>query len=415
MSPEPHPDFDANELPPWEPEAGAELLDDVACFIRRFIAFPSDHDLVAVVLWTAHTHALDAFDSTPRLAMLSPEPGSGKTRVLEVLEVLVPAPMHVLNASAPAIFRTIATERPTLLLDEVDALWGNRGNESAEDLRALLNAGHRAGATIPRCVGPTHAVAKFPVYAAVALAGLGDLPDTLMTRSIVIRMRRRAQDEAVEWFRHRSAEPVGHALRDRLSTWTKVVNDQLDGAWPEMPDGIVDRPADTWEALLAIADAAGGHWPDIARSACVALTKVVANRDASLGVRLLADLRSIFGEEEVMATQTILDRLHAMDEAPWGDLRGKPLDARGLSRRLGKYGISSTKVWAGTALRGYRRDDLWDAWTRYLPSQELEGAEGTEGTAPHLPHLPHLPFPEEPDAPPLPDGEPPADDEAYAS
>jgi hypothetical protein len=130
------------------------------------------------------------------LALLSPEPGSGKTRTLEVLEDLVPAPMHVLSASTAAIFRTIEVEQPTLLLDEVDAIFGRRGkDDNNEDLRALLNAGHRIGATIPRCVGPSHEVRRFPVYAAVALAGLGDLPDTLMTRSVVIRMRRRAPGE----------------------------------------------------------------------------------------------------------------------------------------------------------------------------------------------------------------------------
>lgn len=393
-------DFDPNERDPWDPEGGADLLDEVAAFMRRFLALPSEHALAAAVLWTAHTHCLDAFDSTPRLAMLSPEPGSGKTRVLEVLEVLVPKPMHVLNASAPAIFRTIDAARPTLLLDEVDALWGNRGkDESAEDLRALLNAGHRAGATIPRCVGPKHEVTLFPVYAAVALAGLGDLPDTLMTRSVVIRMRRRAPGERVEPFRHRVAEPEGHKLRDRLAFWTDAAYSKMDGAWPDMPDGITDRPADTWEALLAVADAAGGHWPTTARTACVELCKVVASREASLGVKLLTDLRAIFGDEERVATETILERLHAMEEAPWGDLRGKPLDARGLARRLGAYDVSSTQVKVdGVKFRGYRREDLWDAWTRYLPSPEAVPPVPAVPDATEVPEVPQVPHAEEADA-----------------
>lgn len=379
MTPAAHPDF-IDEPAPWEAEAGPELLDDVRKFLRRFLALPSEHAYTAVALWIAHTHALDAFDSTPRLAMLSPEPGSGKTRVLEVLEVLVPKPMHVLNASPAAIFRTIEKARPTLLLDEVDALWGNRGkDDGAEDMRALLNAGHRAGATIPRCVGPQHAVTMFPVYCATALAGLGDLPDTLMTRSVIIRMRRRAPGEKVEPFRHRVVEPQGHRLRDRLAAWTDGVYPQLDGAWPEMPDGVTDRPADTWEALLAIADAAGGHWPDTARTACVELCKVVASREASLGVRLLTDLRIVFGDDDRLATETLLDRLHKLEEAPWSDLRGKPLDARGLARRLGAYDVTSTKVKIGDAsLRGYRREDLWDAWNRYLPDGSTEPPEPAE-------------------------------------
>lgn len=347
-----------------------DLLDQVVAFLRRFVAFPSEHHADAVALWVAHAHVLDAFESTPRLALLSPEPASGKTRTLEVVELLVPNPMHALSASPAPIFRSIEEDRPTLLFDEVDALFGRRGSDDgAEDLRGLLNAGHRTGATIPRCVGPRHDVRRFPVYAAAALAGLGDLPDTLMSRAVIIRMRRRAPGEDVEPFRHRVAAPEGHHLRDQLADWGAGVLDDLHGAWPEMPPGVADRSADCWEPLLALADAAGGHWPQTARAACVELVKVTESREASLGIRLLADLRHVFGGDDRLATETILDRLHKLEEAPWSDLRGRPLDARGLARRLGGYGIKPTQVkLAGEKYRGYRREDLYDAWVRYLPA-----------------------------------------------
>jgi hypothetical protein len=77
--------------------ATGALLDDVAAFLARFVAFPSDAALTAVTLWVAHAHAIDAFESTPRIAYLSPEPASGKTRALEVSELLVPNPMHAVN------------------------------------------------------------------------------------------------------------------------------------------------------------------------------------------------------------------------------------------------------------------------------------------------------------------------------
>jgi hypothetical protein len=366
---------------------GATLLDDVEAFLAEFVAFPTDHARVAVVLWTAHAHAVEAFESTPRLAFLSPEPGSGKTRALEVLELLTPRAMHVLSASAPAIFRSVEQARPTLLFDEVDAIFGRRGKDDAnEDLRALLNAGHRGGATIPRCVGPTHEVRQFPVYAAAALAGLGDLPDTLMSRSVVIRMRRRAPGEVVTPFRHRLASPRGHALGDRLAAWAADVEEQLHDAWPEMPAGVTDRPADVWEPLLAIADAAGEHWPDRGRAACQALARTSVSREASLGVRLLSDLRAVFGDEDRLGTETILERLHAIEEAPWSDLRGRPVDARGLAQRLGGFEIASVKVRIrDRSVRGYRREDLYDAWQRYcpaLPPEQVEQAEPRRSEAP---------------------------------
>jgi hypothetical protein len=361
---------------------GAALLDDVRTFVERFVAFPSVAALVAVVLWVAHAHLVLEGENTPRLAMLSPEPGSGKTRTLEVLELLVPNPMFALSASTPATFRSLMKAPRVLLFDEVDAIFGKRGtDDSAEDLRALLNAGHRRGATIPRCVGPTHDVVNFPVFAAAALAGLGDLPDTLMTRSVIIRMRRRLASEKVEPFRRRLHEPRGSELRCELAEWCATVGDQVGTAWPEMPDGVTDRPADVWEPLLAVADAAGGHWPESARAACVELVKVNESREASLGVKLLSDLRAVFGDADALSTETILVGLCEIEESPWADLRGKPLDARGLARRLRQYDIASVKVKVDNkALQGYRREHLWDAFARYLPptTQKAEPPEPPE-------------------------------------
>jgi hypothetical protein len=304
------------ELQAVQPTPGAALLDEVETFLARFVAFPTEAVRVAVTLWAAHAHLAAEGENTPRLALLSPEPGSGKTRVLEVLELLVPRPMHVLSASPAAVFRSIETERPTLLMDEVDAVFGRRGSDDgAEDLRGLLNAGHRAGATIPRCVGPQHTVKRFPVFAAVALAGLGDLPDTLMSRSVIVRMRRRAPGEKVTPFRHRVHAPEGVEIRDRLEEWAASVASYVGAAWPDMPPGVEDRPADVWEPLLAVADAAGGRWPERARVACVELVKVAENREASLGVRLLGDLRDVFADAVALPTETILERLCELEEA----------------------------------------------------------------------------------------------------
>lgn len=356
-------------------ESGAELLDEVRAFIARFVAFPSPDALVAVTLWTVMTHVADHLFTTPRLALLSPEPGSGKTRVLEVLALLVAAPMLVFNASAAAIFRTLTTSMRTLLFDEVDAIFKNRGKdgETSEDLRALLNSGYRRGATIPRCVGPRHDVQNFPVFAPAALAGLGELPDTIMSRSVIIRMRKRLRSEPVEPFRSRIHEPEAEPLAQRISEWAKQHGEAIGAAWPKLPPGVVDRNAELWEPLLAVADAAGGHWPDTARAACIELLKVAEERDVSLGVRLLIDLRTVFGDLDAMSTADILEDLHRLEEAPWGDLYGKPLAPRGLARMLKAYEVRSTKVKVdGKSLQGYRREDLWEAWERYaapLPAQ----------------------------------------------
>lgn len=391
-------------LPYLNPEDGPAVLDAVEDLLRRFVAFPSEAAAVAVTLWAAHTHAVHEFDSTPRLALLSPEPGSGKSRTLEVLELLCPHTQAVLSASTAAVFRMIEKERPTLLFDEVDTVFGARGkDDSAEDLRGLLNAGHRAGAQIPRCVGKNFDVKMFPVFAAVALAGLGDLPDTLMSRSVVVRMRRRTPDEHVEPFRRREVDPEATHLRDTLAGWAYRHAAEMGQAYPTMPPGVTDRPADVWQALLAVADAAGGDWPERARKACVDLVAVAESREVSLGVRLLGDLRTVFGGDDRIATDDLLARLHGLDESPWSDLRGKPIDSRFLARMLRVYEVGSTKVKIGTAsVRGYRRESLWDAWTRYLPQspQEAEPPEPAEPRrsdgGPEVPDTATVPEPPEP-------------------
>ncbi len=377
--------------------AGAHILDAVRKFLGRFVTFPSPAELDAVTLWAAHAHLVGVGENSPRLALLSPEPASGKTRTLEVLELLVPAPMPSVSASPAAIFRSLANGQRTLLFDEVDTIFGtNRKDDGSEELRALLNAGHRRGATIPRCVGPMHAVADFPVFAAVALAGLGDLPDTVMSRSIPIRMRRRLASESVEPFRRRLELPVGIVLRDRLASWCDQVSEALYEAWPEMPDGVTDRAADVWEPLLAIADLAGGHWPETARTACTVLVKVVESRESSLGIKLLSDIRQVFAkaDAERMSSSDLLDSLNKLDESPWADLRGKPLNARGLASRLHKYGVRPHQFRTGEAreikIRGYSINGsdgdgggLGDAFSRYLATIAIEESAtgGTAGTA----------------------------------
>lgn len=358
---------------------GATLLEEVERFHRRFNVFPHESAYVAVALWDAHAHLLECFDSTPRLAFLSPEPGSGKSRALEIVETLVPHPMVAVNASAAALFRAVSglEGRPTILFDEIDTVFGPKAGDN-EELRGFLNAGHRRTGVTYRCVaeGDTQKVVAFPSYCAVAVAGLGSLPDTILTRSVIIRMRRRARNEKAEPFRARIHETEGHQLRDRLAQWADTVREQVAQTWPTMPEEVTDRPADVWEPLIAVADAAGGDWPKRAREACVELVNAAkANDKGSTGIRLLCDLRDhVFNGIDRLPTVAILDRLLALDDAPWADMGGKPLNARGLSKMLREYMTTdNTPIVArniktgGGVLKGFYACDLHDAWERYCP------------------------------------------------
>jgi hypothetical protein len=352
---------------------GAAILNEVYGYLGRFVAYPSEHAHVAHTLWIAHTHLMEMWESTPRIAFLSPEPGSGKSRALEITESLVPRPMHSINATSAALFRKVSHPDgvPTILYDEIDTIFGPRAKEH-EDIRAFINAGHRRGAISYRCVvkGKTIELEEFPAFCAVAVAGLGNLPDSILTRSVIVKMRRRSPAERVEPYRQRLHAPEGNRIRNILSGWASD-NKQWLSLEPLMPDDITDRNADVWEALLSIADAAGGTWPQRARVAAVALVADAMGNRGSLGIQLLTDVRTVIGDKPALSTAEILDALNGLDESPWGDFRGKPLDARRLSKLLKQYEVTPKNVRVnGSILKGYNREDFLDAWSRYLPLEK---------------------------------------------
>src|SRR5262249_29711887 len=257
-----------------DPGALAQILDGIHDFLGRFVIYPSKEAHDAHVLLIAHTHVMDAWESTPRIAFVSPEPASGKTRALEVAELLVPNPVEAINVSPAYLFRKVGSEQdgpPTVLFDEIDTIFGPKAKEN-EEIRALLNSGHRRGAVAGGCVvrGKTVETEEISSYAAVPVAGLVWPPDTILSRSVTVRMRRRAPDEIVEPFRRRVHAPIGEARRRRLAGWAAAILKAATEARPQMPDGVEDRNADIWEPLLAVAEIAGSHWVRLARKAAAA-------------------------------------------------------------------------------------------------------------------------------------------------
>jgi hypothetical protein len=228
----------------------------------------SDDQTTTVALWTAHTHAIDAADCTGYLQITSATKRAGKTRLLEVLEPLVARPWLTGRTSAAALIRKIDGECPTLLLDETDAAFGGE-KEYAEALRGALNTGYRRSGKATICVGQgvNITVRDFKTFSAKAIAGIGNLPDTVADRAIAIKLRRRKADEACGRWREREGHQEAAPLREALAAAVAPTVDRLRDANPELPPELSDRQADVWEPLLAIADCAGGNWPQDARHA----------------------------------------------------------------------------------------------------------------------------------------------------
>lgn len=371
------------EPKPAAPSEGEAVLAELREQIRRYVVLPSGEAFTAVTLWVAATHLQTAWQHAPRLAVVGPAKRCGKSRLLDVITESVHDPLITVNASAAAVFRSITATPPTLLVDEADTLFGSaKVAEKNEEMRGLINAGHQRNRPTLRVSGPNHEVSKFPTFAMAALAGIGDLPDTIMDRSIVIRMRRRRPGEKVAEFRTFRDTPPLHALRDRLVAWLTPLHAEAMELTPAMP--VEDRAADTWQPLVSVADLAGGAWPDLARTACQIMAKHEAEHDqdrSSLGIRLLADIRRAFtteGNPPALRTSRLLDILNQDDEMPWAEYTTHGLTPRGLQLLLKEYDISSvTRRFHGNVqARGFTRLQFADSWARYCPEPTPETATG---------------------------------------
>jgi Protein of unknown function (DUF3631)/DnaB-like helicase N terminal domain len=369
---------------PGASSVGADVLDEIAVFVQRFVIL-SRSELLVISLWVAHTWAFDASDATPYLAVTSAEMRSGKTRLLEILELLVRSPWRTGRVTPAALARRIESDCPTLLLDEWDAT-ARGAQEFTETLRAILNAGHRRNGNVSVC-GPKSAgyqPTDFCVFCPKVIAGIGKLPETIADRAIPIRLKRKAPGEKVDRFRAKKVLGDSNNLKARLRAWVCAHLKSLNEAHPELPECLSDRQQDGAEPLLAIADAAGGDWPTRARAALTDLHSSNNAAEESLGVNLLSDIRDIFFETdaEELSSKELIGALSKLDGRPWPALdHSGPITPNVLARLLAPFDIFPRNLRTGRlVLKGYKRAWFSDGWNRYLTPLALPIPGPTDAT-----------------------------------
>jgi putative DNA primase/helicase len=350
------------DVDPWhDPVAGAELLDEITRTILRYLALP-ESTAQTVAVWAVHTHCYDAFTISPRLAITSPEKGCGKTTLLDILSCMVARPLPVCNAKVAAIFRVVEMTKPTLLMDEADTYFHDN-----DELRGILNAGHRKGGYVLRCEGDDLEPRMFSTWAPAAIAAIGKLPDTLNDRAVPCRMHRRKPSEKVKSFRIDRTDDLA-VLARKAARWAADSEEFLRKADPDV-GALSNRVADNWRPLLAIADAAGSQWPARIQAASV---KAASRDDPSIRVQLLKDIKAFFnerGDPHAVFGRELLDHLISMDDRRWGEWsRGKPMSRTQLSTLLAPFEVYSSDVRVGNATaKGYYRTHFDDAFAAYTP------------------------------------------------
>jgi hypothetical protein len=365
--------FDANPAT----EDGAALLQDVEHFSSRFIVLPG-RTLLPLALWSVGTHLFNVFDSFAYLAITSPTPRCGKSRVLEILALLCVNPERTSNISEAALFRLIERFQPTLLLDEMEQI--REKGERAQILRNLLNAGNRRDAVAIRCAEAGKSIERCNVYCPKALAAIGSLPDTITDRAIVIRMQRRTREEKIERFLLQKVKPQARETVKRIVAWGKQNRGTIEAAYTDAPDldFLEDRDAESWAPLfsiLAVADPS--RLAELRGCAETLCGQKEDDADDHLAVRLILDSCGVLREgERHIAGAELLARLRAIEDSPWSDTN---FDARRLTKHLRAFGLRSKPVRIGDKTpRGYAVAEIRERASRYRGATSATSATRNE-------------------------------------
>jgi putative DNA primase/helicase len=349
-------------IPQWQqPVDGAALLDELTVAFQKHLVM-SDGAAEAAALWCVLAQAHDCFQHSPILAFNSPVYGCGKTRGLRIVNNLTRSKLfsHVTPAS---IFRFIEKHPGVGLLFDDGEGYIRADNR---DMMSILDSGHgRAGASVLRCDGDKHDPKDFPTWTPKAIGKVGDLPPSLKTRSIVIKMKRKRKDEHVADLTQADEKRLKKELARKIVRWVWDHRAELRRSEPEIPSSLYNRARDNWKPLLAIAALAGGEWPDRARRAANLLNG--SKEDTTEGVMLLADCRVAFGDKDRVSSQGLCAALNRLESRPWGDMRyGQGIDPKGLAKGLAPFDIEAKSVRVDDkVLRGLERVQFEDAWARY--------------------------------------------------
>lgn len=357
---------DSGQAYPHTPLEAAEVVSRIREFVTRYTVLPDTHAELIVALWVLHTYAINAATFTPYLHITGPTKQCGKSRLLEVLEVLVYEPWLTSGASKSAVMRMLAARQPTLLFDEIDTSLSDEN----KDMLNVLNSGYQRGKpcsiSVRTSEGGDWTAKDFDVFGPKAFSGIDELPHTVADRSIAIAMSRRQKDQKIDRFRAKQIKAEAGDIRQMIqAAISPEVLVTLADAAPQMPEELSDRGQDVLEPLIAIADVFGCGAE--ARLAAVALTRKDEDDEGDLNIQLLRDLRDIMDRDFVKSELLVLT-LNAMNHRPWPTVSsGRPLTEHKLGRMLKAYKITSTRPQSkGNTARGYLRADVERAAKRYI-------------------------------------------------
>jgi hypothetical protein len=335
------------------------ILDKVRSFITDYVSLPGEHYADVLALYVLHTHAFDCAKTTPYIYVTSQGPGSGKTRVLEVLMEVANSGLMTSGLTGATLFRAIEARRPTLFLDEVDTIYSGAKNE---ELRGVLNSGYKHNGKVLRVDNSSEdGMRDFSTFCPKVLAGIdnGQVPDTVIDRSVRITLAK-AKPGQVQPFYAEDVEDLAADLIDEIRAWVAANRDYLlDRANRPAPVAeLNDRQNDIVRPLLTIADRFRG-WHQRARQSCTTALTAQATPLTPPAVALL--------KVRDYMTAHDLTRISSTKVAEITGAHGKQI---GTWFRAFGINTNGTYIIEGKNRKGYRlaEDGMQEAFDRFLPA-----------------------------------------------
>jgi hypothetical protein len=339
-----------------------QVIEEIENMLKQHCSMTSE-EMVAITLWVVATYLINSFRVFPKLVFISPEKRCGKSTATELTDCLVRDSIMTSNLSKAALFRISTKYQPTFLIDEADRFVKDGGAE----LIGIINSGHtKAGATILRCTGDDHTPTQFSTWMPMALASIGNLPDTIMDRSITIHLKRKTSSEELDKLPS-DQKVLSLPIREKLARWSLDNKGAVKNSTAEPPNIGNDRAIDNWTSLYKIAETIGGDWPTKCDKAYRHLTTV---DELETPTQLLSDIREILSnhKEEKISSKQLLDKLLEDPSMPWQTINnGRNLTPHKMASLLTPYGVKSKCHRHGEkTFRGYEKAQFEDPFQRYL-------------------------------------------------
>lgn len=352
-----------------------DVIKKAMAYLSDYMSFDDSRVPLALVLWALATHIYESFDAFPYLVITAATKQAGKTRLSELLGFLSGNAKPSASIKPGALYQIIEDFKPTLIIDEAETF----STGDAGDMRSILNAGYRKGQTVMRRQGLQ--VMEYKVYCPKVFVLIGDVYDTLRDRSIVITLRR---GEPRKRFLYDAVKAEGQALGAEFSELLKIARARIETQYAsEFAEFLTDRDEEIWRPLFSLcrilapefmreltrlsADLCADKTQERKRFVNLSNVEDKAQGD-QYAKRALADILQVLNGDSFLPSTEAVERMKALDVAPWRRYQGAGLTPRSLANLLTRFGlhpragrkagnVKASGPGQGTA-KGYYRADV---------------------------------------------------------